>query len=128
MKFGSKGMVSHVKFHEFELIERGCDSLTRIGWSSATRLSRPKRPPAQIECFNARVASYLLGVALVRRQFPPYAPLVRFVRDIQPERLGVPLTRISTILLDLPESIHVDEARAPVRPRSRGLGRRWRST
>src|SRR5207302_1526038 len=62
--------------------------------------------------FNARVASYLLGVELVRRRFPQYAPFVRFVRDIQPETLRVPLAQLYETLLAVPEWISTEEARA----------------
>ncbi|HMC64708.1 MAG TPA: hypothetical protein VKI65_07200, partial [Gemmataceae bacterium] len=55
--------------------------------------------------FNARVASYLLGVALVRKRFPQYAPFTHFVRDINPETLRLPLAQIYEVLLQLPETI-----------------------
>jgi galactokinase len=61
--------------------------------------------------FNARVASYLIGVALVRRGFPQFAPFVRFVRDINPETLRVPPAQIYDILLHLPETVSAAEVR-----------------
>jgi N-acetylgalactosamine kinase len=110
MKFGSKGMVIHVGFHEFELLER-------LSFPRSHRLVvcnsfvQAKKAAGAKAAFNARVASYLLGVALVRREFPQYAPFVRFVRDIDPERLCVPPAKIYEVLLRLPETITVAEAR-----------------
>jgi N-acetylgalactosamine kinase len=109
MKFGSKGMVIHVKFHEFELLER-------IRFPPAYRLVvcnsfvQAKKAAGAKTVFNARVASYLLGVALVRKLYPQYAPFVRFVRDIDPETLHVQPGEIYLILLRLPETITVAEA------------------
>jgi N-acetylgalactosamine kinase len=110
MKFGTKGMVIHVKFHDFELLER-------IAFPPTHRLVvcnsfvQAKKAAGAKAVFNARVASYLLGVEWVRLQFPQYAPFVRFVRDIQPETLHVPLTKIYEALLKLPQSLTVAEAR-----------------
>lgn len=110
MKFGSKGLVSHVKFHDFELLERVRFPAThRMVLCNSFVLARKAAGARGV--FNARVASYVLGLALVRRAFPPLAPLVRLVRDIQPEALGVPLARLYEILLALPESVSADEAR-----------------
>jgi galactokinase len=104
-------MVSHVKFHEFELVER-------VRFPTTHRLVvcnsfvQAKKAAGAKAAFNARVASYLLGVTLVRKSFPPLAPLIRFVRDIQPETLGVSTARLYEILRALPETISSDEARS----------------
>ena len=69
MKFGSKGMVSHVKFHEFELLERvRLPASHRMVVCNSFVLA--KKAAGAKAVFNARVASYLLGVALVRKTFP----------------------------------------------------------
>lgn len=110
MKYGSKGMVSHVKFHEFELLERVRFPATHRMVVCNSFVQARKAAGARA-VFNARVASYLLGIALLRRAFPPLAPLIRLVRDIQPGSLGVSPARILELLLALPESIAADEAR-----------------
>jgi N-acetylgalactosamine kinase len=110
MKFGSKGMVIHVKFHDFELLER-------VPFPPSHRLVvcnsfvQAKKAAGARTVFNSRVVSYLLGVELVRLAFPQYAPFVHLVRDIQPETLRVPLAKIYELLLQLPESITEAEAR-----------------
>jgi galactokinase len=114
MKFGSRGMVSHVKFYEFELIER-------VRFPAAHRMVlcnsfvQAKKAAGARAAFNARVVSYLLGLALVRRAFPALVPLVRLVRDLRPETLGVPTERVYEVLLEMPESISADEARRAFR-------------
>ena len=98
MKYGAKGTINHVKFHEFELLEQipfpdthrmvVCNSFMQAKKAAGARIA-----------FNSRVASYALGVELVRMRFPQYAPLIRYVRDIDGEVLRVPLERIYEILL-----------------------------
>jgi len=110
MKYGAKGTINHVKFHDFELLEQipfpkthrlvVCNSFMQAKKAAGAKLA-----------FNSRVASYRLGVTLVRRQFPQFAPLIRYVRDIAPEVLQVPPQRIYEILRALPESLTAGEVR-----------------
>jgi len=52
-----------------------------------------------------------LGVELVRLRFPHYAPLIRYVRDIDCDVLGVPTEKIYECLLALPESMSAAQVR-----------------
>ena len=89
MKYGAKGTINHVKFHDFELLEQiqfpdthrmvVCNSFMQAKKAAGAKLA-----------FNSRVASYALGVELVRMRFPQYAPLIRFVRDIDPDGATCP--------------------------------------
>lgn len=110
MKYGAKGTINHVTFHDFELLEQipfpethrlvVCNSFMQAQKAAGAKLA-----------FNSRVASYRLGVALVREHFPAFAPLIRYVRDISPEVLQVPPQRIYEILLALPESLTAGQVR-----------------
>lgn len=110
MKYGAKGTINHVTFHEFELLEQipfpdthrmvVCNSFMQAQKAAGAR-----------QAFNSRVASYALGVELVRMRFPQYAPLVRFVRDIDTDTLRVPPERIYEVLLELPESMTAQQVR-----------------
>lgn len=110
MKYGAKGTINHVKFHDFELLEQipfpdthrlvVCNSFMQAQKAAGAKLA-----------FNSRVASYRLGVVLVRERFPVFAPLIRYVRDISPEVLQVPPQRIYDILLALPESLTAGQVR-----------------
>ena len=110
MKYGAKGTINHVKFHDFELLEQ-------IQFPATHRLvvcnsfMQAKKAAGAKAAFNSRVASYALGVELVRMRFPQYAPLVRYVRDIDPNVLRVPIEKIYEILLSLPEAMTAEQVR-----------------
>jgi N-acetylgalactosamine kinase len=119
MKYGAKGTINHVKFHDFELLKQipfpdthrlvVCNSFMQAKKAAGAKLA-----------FNSRVASYLLGVELVRLRFPQYAPLIQYVRDIGPEHLHVPPAKIYEILLELPESMTAEQVRSMF-----GTGESW---
>ncbi|MHB0957442.1 MAG: galactokinase family protein [Pirellulaceae bacterium] len=115
MKYGAKGTINHVKFHDFELLQQiqfpdthrmvVCNSFMQAKKAAGAKLA-----------FNSRVASYALGVELVRMRFPQYAPLVRYVRDLDPDVLRVQPEKIYEILLTLPESMTAEQVRRIFRP------------
>ncbi len=110
MKYGAKGTINHVKFHDFELLEQiQFPDLHRMVVCNS--FMQAKKAAGAKVAFNSRVASYLLGVELVRAHFPHYAPLIRYVRDIEPDVLKVPPERIYEILLCLPESMTAEQVR-----------------
>jgi N-acetylgalactosamine kinase len=110
MKFGGRGTINHVGFHEFELLEQlafppshaliVCNSLVQAKKASGAK-----------EAFNARVGSYLAGVELIRRRFPRFAPFIRYVRDLNSETLQIPPSQIYELLLTLPAFITAGEVR-----------------
>lgn len=110
MKYGQRGTINHVAFHEFELLEQ-------LSFPETHRLVvcnsfvEAKKAGGAKEAFNSRVASYLVGVELVRLKFPEHAPFVQFVRDINPDTLRVPRSKIYKILLALPEAMTAEEIR-----------------
>jgi N-acetylgalactosamine kinase len=110
MKYGAKGTINHVKFHDFELLEQiqFPDSHRMVVCNSYMQANKAAGAK---KAFNSRVASYRLGVELVREAFPNYAPLIRYVRDIAPDVLQVPAERIYEILLALPQSLRASEVR-----------------
>jgi N-acetylgalactosamine kinase len=111
MKYGQKGTINHVAFHEFQLLEQLAFPRTHALVVCNSFIQAKKAGGAR-EAFNARVGSYLVGVQLVRRFFPQYAPLIRFVRDISCDNLRVPPSRIYEVLSELPESMTAAEVRA----------------
>ncbi len=110
MKYGAKGTINHVKFHDFELLEQIQFPDTHRMVVCNSFMQAKKAGGAKI-AFNSRVASYLLGVEMVRDLFPQFAPLIRYVRDIDPRVLKVPPERIYEILLALPESMTAEQVR-----------------
>jgi len=111
MKYGAKGTINHVGFHPFELLEQLAFPSTHA-LVVCNSLIQAKKAAGAREAFNARVGSYLVGVQLVKRRFPTYAPFVRFIRDINCETLQVPPSRIYEILLALPASMTAADVRA----------------
>jgi len=101
MKFGAAGAITHVKFHDFEVLKqvRFPDSHRMVVCNSFTQA---QKAGSVKKAFNARVASYMAGVELVRKRFPQYAALIQYVRDIRPETLHVSVETIYKILLELP--------------------------
>lgn len=53
--------------------------------------------------YNERVATYEIGLRLVRRMFPEYAGRLAHLRDLNAGHLGVPLQDIYCVLKALPE-------------------------
>ncbi len=102
MKFAQRGAVIHVRFFPFGLEETvGFPPFYRMVICNSG-LEAQKAAGAR-DAFNHRVACYHLGVNLVRSWFPQYAPLIEHLRDIHPQRLGIPLAWIYQLLLRLPE-------------------------
>lgn len=110
MKYGAKGTINHVKFHEFELLEQiQFPESHRLVVCNSFMLAR--KAAGAKAAFNSRVASYRIGVELARRAFPNFAPLIHYVRDLVPDVLQVPPERIYQILLALPKSLTAADVR-----------------
>lgn len=110
MKFGAAGAITHVKFHDFEVLKqvRFPESHRLVVCNSFTQA---QKAAGVKKAFNARVASYMAGVELVGKHFPQYAALVEYVRDIRTETLRVEVGRIYEILLELPLEMTAAEIR-----------------
>jgi N-acetylgalactosamine kinase len=55
--------------------------------------------------FNSRIASYNLGLALLKQRCPEIAATVEHLRDIDPAKLGYPTSDVYRWLLRVPESM-----------------------
>lgn len=107
---GRKSKVIKVSFYEFEVQEvvpfpekyvfAVCDSGIRAKKSANAR-----------DQFNHHVCCYQIAFRLIRKLFPQYAPLARHLRDINVNKLGIPLSWIYKILLHLPEQATQEEIR-----------------
>lgn len=70
----------------------------------ANSLVEAKKQEGARDAFNNRVASYILGLMLVRKKFPRYAPKLEHLRDINPKTLGIDEAEIYHIIKSIPES------------------------
>ena len=107
IKFGRLGHVSHlgsypltvdaVPFPE-EMRVVLCDSLVEAKKSEGAR-----------DEFNNRIASYEFGLMLLKQRFPERASRMEFLRDVNPETLGVSEAKIYEMLLSLPRRMSRNE-------------------
>jgi len=56
------------------------------------------------DIFNSRVAAYVFGLLLIRKNFPQYADKLERLRDFNPDRLGVDQSQIYRMIKSLPIS------------------------
>src|SRR4029078_8833130 len=110
MKYGAKGTINHVAFHEFELLEQLAFPASHA-LIVCNSLCQAKKASGAKESFNARVGSYLVGVQLIKRRFPKYAPFIKYVRDVNADTLQIPPSQIYEILLTLPAFMTAGEVR-----------------
>jgi N-acetylgalactosamine kinase len=54
--------------------------------------------------FNSRIAAYVFGLMMIRKNFPQYADKLEHLRDVNPEKLGVDQAQIYRIVKSLPAS------------------------
>ena len=59
--------------------------------------------------FNNRVASYVFGLMMIRKNFPQYVDKLERLRDVNPQKLGVDETEIYRIVKSLPASAGREE-------------------
>jgi len=65
---------------------------------------KAKKQAGGRDIFNSRVAGYIFGLMLIRKNFPEYADKLERLRDVNPERLGVDESQIYRIVKSLPAS------------------------
>ncbi len=104
MKFSRSGEVTHIGFFPFEVKGRtpfpgGYELLIANSHIKAQKMTNAK------DTFNQRVASYEIGLLLLRERFPQLAPRLERLRDLQPKRLGVRPSELYRMLLTLPETL-----------------------
>jgi len=57
------------------------------------------------DIFNSRVAAYVFGLMMIRKNFPEYADKLQRLRDVNPQRLDVDEAEIYRIVKSLPENV-----------------------
>ncbi len=65
---------------------------------------KAKKQAGGRDIFNSRVAGYIFGLMLIRKNFPQYADKLERLRDVNPERLGVDESQIYRMVKSLPAS------------------------
>ncbi len=63
-----------------------------------------KKQAGARDIFNSRVAAYVFGLMLIRKNFPEYARRLEKLRDVNPEKLGIDEIQIYRMIKSLPTS------------------------
>ena len=108
MKCGQKGMITHINFFPFS-IEKPVKFPEGYRLVVANSYVQAQKSAGAKDQFNQKVASYEFGLMMIRRLFPEYKEQLRYLRDVNPETLGVKPSRIYEILLSLPERVTQDD-------------------
>jgi len=70
----------------------------------ANSLIKAKKQAGARDAFNSRVAAYVFGLMMLRKNFPQYAGKLQHLRDVNPQTLGVEQAEIYRIVRSLPAS------------------------
>jgi N-acetylgalactosamine kinase len=84
---GQRGKIAHVGYLPFRL-EKIIDAPRDYQVIIANSHIKAAKSSAARDTFNARVASYNLGLALLKQRCPELAETVEYVRDIDPATIG----------------------------------------
>jgi len=75
----------------------------------ANSFVKAKKRAGARNIFNSRVAGYEFGLMMVCKNFPQYADKLRYLRDLNPENLGVDQAQIYRIIKSLPVSANRED-------------------
>ena len=78
----------------------------------ADSLKKAEKSAGARDVFNQRVACYIFGLMLIRKNFPQHAPRLEHLRDVSPRALATDDAEVYRILRSLPERATRDEIRA----------------
>ncbi|HSW46652.1 MAG TPA: NTP transferase domain-containing protein [Phycisphaerae bacterium] len=99
---GQRSKIAQVGYHPFR-VERIIDAPADYQVLIANSHVKAAKSSAARHQFNARVAGYNLGLALLRQRAPEAAHLLEHVRDINHERLACSTSDIYRLLLRVPQ-------------------------
>ena len=108
MKFGERGYVTTLGFFPFGYrgsfqFPEGYRMLIANSYVKANKTTNAK------DIFNQRVASYEFAVMIIKDKHPKLAEKIKYLRDINPETLGLLPSAIYELLLELPEKLTQEE-------------------
>jgi len=108
-------MIEHWGFAEWYVGTRGgCSDHAAIIYGRPGQVLHITAYPATVDrtalprgydVFNSRVAAYVFGLMMIRKNFPQYVGKLERLRDVNPGKLGVDEAEIYRIVKSLPESV-----------------------
>ncbi|MGC8977139.1 MAG: galactokinase family protein [Candidatus Ratteibacteria bacterium] len=102
MILGKKGYITHMRFFPFYIEYIPFPEPYKV--ICCNSLIEAKKSANAKSIFNERVATYEIGLRLIKRKFPEIREKLNYIRDINRENLGSDCY-IYKILLDLPEKL-----------------------
>jgi len=99
---GQRGKIAHVGYLPFRA-EKTIDAPQDYQVVIANSHVKAAKSAAAKHMFNAKVASYNLGLALLKQRCPQRADALEYVRDIDPVKLGCATSEIYRMLLKVPQ-------------------------
>jgi N-acetylgalactosamine kinase len=77
----------------------------------ANSLKKAEKSAGARDAFNQRIACYVFGLALIRKEFPELAPRLEHLRDVNPRNLAADEGEVYRIIRSLPETATREEVR-----------------
>ena len=99
---GQRGKIAQVGYLPFR-VEKIIDAPEQYQVIVANSHIKAAKSSTAKHQFNARIASYNLGLALLKQRSPEIAPMVQYVRDLDPTKLGCATSDIYRMLLKVPQ-------------------------
>ena len=99
---GQMGKIAQVGYLPF-VVERIIDAQKDWQVIIADSHIKAAKSGSSKDVFNARIASYNLGLALLRLRCPEVAEMIEYVRDINPDKLACSTSDIYRMLLKVPQ-------------------------
>lgn len=99
---GKSGAILHIT--AFPMTVDSAALPAGYGFVLANSLIEARKQAGARDAFNSRVAAYVFGLMLIRKLFPQYADKLEYLRDVNPEELGVDQSHILRIVKSLPPS------------------------
>jgi N-acetylgalactosamine kinase len=106
MILGKKGYITHIRF--FPFIIEYIPLLENYKVICCNSLIEAKKSANAKDIFNERVATYEIGLKLIKKKFPQFSEKLKYIRDINEENIGN-TKKIYEILLNLPEKLKRDQ-------------------
>ncbi len=107
IKFGKPNTILHLSI--FPTTVDGTQLPAGYKIVLANSLVEAKKQVGARNTFNNRVAGYVFGLMMIRKNFPQYADKLERLCDVNPQKLGVDETEIYRIVKSLPASAGREE-------------------
>lgn len=106
MILGKENYITHIRFFPFIIEYIPFPENYKV--ICCNSLIEAKKSANAKDIFNERVATYIIGLKLIKKMFPEIKNRINYIRDINKENLGSNKA-IYNILLNIPETLKRDE-------------------